>query len=147
VLASPVVPCLIRGGAIGSGLPTSRGFGGCVPCSVWVGSCAGAGCLAIARCVIRCLDAKFELFLSFFGEVLRCRRRSVGEPGRDSCLALSAWYMESVRAFIDPFFPSAMAGSARIEAACEGWSFSDFSLSRAASRNRNCSTRFYRRFL
>jgi hypothetical protein len=30
VLASPVVPCLIRGGAIGSGLPTSRGFGGCV---------------------------------------------------------------------------------------------------------------------
>jgi len=72
--------------------------------TVWVGSCAGVGCLAIARCVIRCLDVKFELFLSFFGEVLRFRWRSAGEPGPDSCLALlDLWNLFAP--FLVRFFP------------------------------------------
>jgi len=54
--------------------------------------------------VIPCLDVKFELFLSFFGEVLRFRWRSAGEPAPDSCLALlDLWNLFAP--FLVRFFP------------------------------------------
>lgn len=52
VLASPTVPCLIRGCAIGSSLLASRGFGGCLLCAAWVGSCAVVGGM-IGDCSLR----------------------------------------------------------------------------------------------
>jgi len=101
----------------------------------WVCGCArcgsdrvrewGAWRYLVGRCVIPCLDVKFELFLSFFGEVLRFRWRSAGEPAPDSCLALlDLWNLFAP--LLTHFFPllRPTAGSARIEAACEGWSFS-----------------------